>query len=149
MTNDVYQTREEVVSSANTIPTEVVRTTTHVEPQVVVSPRRMYEGKKAVFQVHQVIWYILGVIEVLLAFRFFLKIITTSTASAFVNFIYNLSEIFVFPFKGIVADSVSSRSIVEWSTVIAMIVWAVAALLIIYLVDLANPVSPRQIEESE
>lgn len=148
MSNQVTKT-EEVMGVSNTDPTVVKTTTTNTAvPVVGDNPQKVFQQKKVIFQFNKLVWYIVGVIETLLLARFVLKIITTGS-SGFVNFIYDLSEIFVIPFKGIMDNSISGNATFEWATIIAMIVIGVLALLIVYLIDLARPVAPQEIRDSE
>lgn len=86
------------------------------------------------------ILYVLGIIEVLLAFRFILKLLGANIASGFVGFIYTLSSILIAPFSGIFRSYTSpglvSRSVFEPSTIVAFIVYAIAAWGIVKLVKI-------------
>ena len=64
---------------------------------VIDSPQKTYQTKKAIFRSYQIIWYFLGVIEVLLAFRVILKFLGASTFSGFTNFIYAISSPLALP----------------------------------------------------
>src|SRR5579871_60661 len=48
--------------------------------------------------VGRVIWFIAGILLVLLAFRFALALLGANTSNAFANFIFNTSHPFVAPF---------------------------------------------------
>lgn len=113
----------------------------------VVSPKD-YETKKAIFRTYQVIWYVLGVIEVLLAFRVFLKLLGANTYSSFTVFVYALSRPFSQPFAGILGVSSSSEMVFEWSTLIAMAVYAVLAYGLVALFQLVKPTNPQEVDES-
>ncbi len=137
--------QEEIIADDSVKPRRVVRTTTIDEP---TSTARDYNQKKAVFKTYQVIWYIFGLLEILLGFRVFLKLIAANPGSYFAAFIYNLSYIFVAPFSGIVSISVMPQgSILEWTTILAMIVYAVLAIILIYFLQLVKPTSPEEVEE--
>ena len=112
------------------------------------SPQKTYQTKKAIFRSYQVIWYILGVIEVLLAFRMILKFLGASTFSGFTNFIYAISSPFALPFSGILGTTVSSDLIFEWSTLIAMAVYAIVAYGIVALFQLVKPTNLEEVEET-
>lgn len=112
------------------------------------SPQKEYQTKKAIFRSYQVIWYILGVIEVLLAFRVVLKFLGANAFSGFANFIYAISGLFALPFAGILGTSASSNLIFEWSTLIAMAVYAVVAYGIVALFQLIKPTNPEEVEQS-
>ena len=86
------------------------------------------------------IYYALGVIEVLLAFRFLFKVLGANQASGFVSFIYIITGILAAPFKGIfnsfVTDGLSARSVFEPSVIIAFIVYAIIAWGLVQLIRL-------------
>ena len=77
------------------------------------------------------IYYFLGALEVLLAFRLILKLAGANTYSAFVSIIYGISGIFVMPFQGIFrsayAPGAVTTSVFEPSTLTAIIVYAILA----------------------
>jgi len=81
--------------------------------------------------VEYLIYFLLGTIEVLLAFRLIFKLAGANSYSSFVNLIYSLTGILILPFEGIfhraVAQGVETTSILEPSTLISMIVYAVIA----------------------
>lgn len=128
---EIQEERTQVVTTATATPTT----------------QRTYQTKKTIFRAYQVIWYILGVIEVLLAFRFVLKLLGANPLSGFVSFIYSLSALFVAPFYGILGNPSVSGSVLEWSTIIAGIVYFVIAWGIVYLFQLIKPVSPTEVSQ--
>ena len=81
--------------------------------------------------IEYVIYFLFGALEVLLAFRLVLKLMGASLASAFVGLIYGLSGIFILPFEGIFrrwfSQGVETTSVLEPSTIVAIIVYAVLA----------------------
>jgi hypothetical protein len=98
------------------------------------------EEKASGFQtIEYIIYFISGVIEVLLAARFVLKLTGASVASAFVNFIYKITAVFGWPFFSIFRTSVnegleSTASVFEPSTLVAIAVYALLAWGIVTLV---------------
>lgn len=123
--------------------------TSSVKPEVVIdSPQKTYQTKKAIFRSYQVIWYILGVIEVLLGFRVLLKLLGASTYSGFTDFIYAISAPFAMPFAGILQTSGDSQLIFEWSTLIGMAVYAIVAYGLVSLFQLIKPTNPEEVEQS-
>ncbi len=141
-------TKEEVTTVQRESPQQVVRKTTkQVEPQVKGEPpQKVYETKKAIFRYNQIIWYILGLIEVLLAFRFVLKLLGANQFVGFTSFIYTLSGPLAAPFNGILGVSAAGNSLGEWSTIIAAVVYLVVAWGLVYLLDLIYPISPKDVE---
>ena len=75
------------------------------------------------------IYFFFGALEILLAFRMVLKLAGASIGSSFVGLIYSLTGIFIAPFEGIFrrgfAQGVETTSVLEPSTLVALIVYAV------------------------
>jgi hypothetical protein len=118
---------------------------TEVQGVATGSPQKNYDTKKAIFRSYQIIWYILGVIEVVLAFRVILKFLGANAYSGFTSFIYAISAPFALPFAGILRTSVSTNLVFEWSTLIAMAVYAVVAYGIVALFQLVKPTNPQEV----
>jgi len=85
-----------------------------------------------------IIYYILDVIEIILALRLVFRLLGANPNSGIVNFLYTISAPFVAPFVGIFHQPVSGTSVLEWSTVIAMIIYALVAYLIVQLVRIST-----------
>lgn len=139
---------EEVTIIDTQAPQQVVtQTTRHGEPQAKgEAPQKVYEKKKTIFRFNQIIWYILGLIEVLLMFRFVLKVVGANPFSGFASLIYALTTPLAVPFHGILRTSGTGNSIVEWSTLIAAIVYLCIAWGLVYLLDLIYPITPKDVE---
>lgn len=128
---------------------QVFQQTRIITPSVMTeSPQKEYQTKKAIFRTYQVVWYVLGVIEVVLSFRILLKLLGASTLSGFTNLIYAISGPFALPFAGILGTTVSSNLVFEWSTFIAMAVYAVVAYGIVTLFQLVKPTNPEEVEQT-
>ena len=88
------------------------------------------------------VYYILGALEILLAFRLVLKIAGASMASAFVRLIYGISRFFVMPFEGIFrrfsSQGLETTSVLEPSTLVAIIVYAILAVGIVKLIRISS-----------
>lgn len=86
------------------------------------------------------IYFFLGVLEILLAFRLVLKLAGASVASSFVGLIYGLTGVFILPFEGIFrrgyTQGIEETSILEPSTLVALIVYAVLAWGIVKLIQI-------------
>jgi uncharacterized protein YggT (Ycf19 family) len=144
----VSDTQEEVTTVSNEAPQQIVRKTTRqVEPLVKgEAPQKVYEKKKNIFRFNQVIWYVLGFIEVLLVFRTILKMLGANQFAGFASLIYALTTPLVAPFNGILGVSVTGNSVIEWSTIIAAIVYLCIAGGLVYLLDLIYPITPNDVE---
>ena len=140
------------VTTVQEVPaqSQVVKTTKQVAPQIRTEhPQVVYQKKKALFRTYQIIWLILGAIEVLLAFRIGLKMLGANPFAGFADLIYTVSAPFALPFQGILGTSVASQgSVFEWSTIIAMIVYAIIAGGIVQIMQLFKPTNPREVSEA-
>lgn len=143
------ETKTEVTTEHVEAPTTVVKTTKQTTPGVKTEhPQVVYQKKKAIFRTYQVIWYVLGIIEVLLAFRFALKLMGANPGSGFANLIYALSAPLALPFQGILGTPViSTGAAFEGTTIIAGIVYAIIAAGIVQLMQLFKPTNPQEVSE--
>jgi len=96
---------------------------------------------KPIYRGIQVVWYILGIIEILLAFRFVLKFLAANPLAGFSSFIYGATNIFASPFLNVFSITQVEGSIFEWTTLLAMFVYWIIALGIIKLLFMGKTVS--------
>ncbi|HSW47994.1 MAG TPA: hypothetical protein VLG67_02835 [Candidatus Saccharimonadales bacterium] len=150
MDDQNVQTEQTVTTSETIAPQEVVTTTKSVVPPVGATepPHKVFQKKKTIFRAYQVIWYILAVIEILLAFRMVLKAMGANPFSGFATLIYALSGPFAGPFNGLFNVSVTGQgSVFEWSTIIAAAVYALVAFGIVQLIQMVKPVTKTEVEQ--
>lgn len=127
----------------------VVKTVKQVDPVVRTEhPQRVYDKKKAIFRTYQIIWYILGIIEVLLGFRMTLKALGANPFSGFASLIYAISDPLALPFQGILGTSFAQGAVFEWSTLVAALVYLLIAVGIVQLMQILKPVTPHEVEEN-
>jgi len=100
---------------------------------------------KPLYRATQVVYYILGIIEILLAFRFVLRLLGANPYAGFTNFIYSISYPFYAPFSAVFRTPTVQGSAFEWTTLLAMAVYWVIATLIINLFLIGKPVSTPQV----
>ncbi len=96
---------------------------------------------KPLYRGTQIVWYILGLLEVLLAFRFVLKLLGANPAAGFTAFIYGVTYIFTAPFLSVFRISQVAGSVFEWTTLLAMLVYWLLAVAIIKLFRMGKTVS--------
>jgi uncharacterized protein YggT (Ycf19 family) len=85
----------------------------------------------------RIIYFVMGVLEVLLALRFLFRVINAETTNGLVNFVYNFTAPFVAPFNGIFNDqSLQRGSLIEISTLLAMVLYSILTYGIIQLLYL-------------
>lgn len=117
----------EVRNSAVTPRSEVE----HVET-VAYDP---FEGRRlAAYRVTQLVYWVFGLIEGLIAIRLVLKVLGANPSAGFSEFIYGVTAPLVAPFIGLFANPTYQNSVLELSSIVALIVYALLAWLIAKLV---------------
>lgn len=96
---------------------------------------------KPLYRGTQIVWYILGILEALMAFRFVLKLLAANSGAGFTSFIYGVTYPFVLPFLSVFKISRVEGSIFEWTTLLAMFVYWLIAIAIIKLFVMGKSVS--------
>jgi hypothetical protein len=120
--------------------------TEHSNQQVVVHKTRS-SGNRAITGV---ISWVTGAIEVLLAFRFGLLLFGANPEAGFVDFIYTLSRPFMVPFEAVFGTTDTGLgSVFDWSTLLAIIVYAVIGWGLISLIRSVGYTSSTTVEEVE
>jgi uncharacterized protein YggT (Ycf19 family) len=93
----------------------------------------------------QIVWYILGILETLLLFRFVLKLLGANPNAGFTDFIYSITYFLASPFLAVFRVSkVIEGSYFEWATLLAMLVYYVIAIGIIKLFLMGKSVSTSE-----
>lgn len=135
----------------NTPGASTVKQTRVVQEPVVKTehPQKIYEKKKSIFRISELIWALLGVIEFLLGFRIALKALGADPTSGFASIIYSISQPLAVPFSGILQTYIGTGgSVFEWSTMIAAIVYALIAVGLVHLLGFARPITPEEVEQN-
>lgn len=95
------------------------------------------ENRLRLFQVNRVIWSVLGLVEVLLGLRFILKLMGANPDSGFGTFMYGITGLFVMPFTGLTPSWEAGAAILEVSTLVAMLVYALFFWGVVYVIRIA------------
>ncbi len=82
------------------------------------------KGRNTTFKVTQVIWLLLGFLQAVLALRFLFKLVGVNPANAFASILYGFTDLFVAPFASLTGAPAAGGMVFEFSTLIAMIVYA-------------------------
>jgi hypothetical protein len=93
--------------------------TTQKEPE---RERRIFT-----FKATQLVWLLFGVLEAMIALRIGLKLIGANAASPIAVFIYGFTDLFLWPFAGLTATPAVGGMVLEITSVIAMLVYALIA----------------------
>lgn len=96
---------------------------------------------KPIYKGTQIVWYALGLLEALLAFRFVLKLLGANPGAGFTNAIYSSTYIFAEPFLNVFRITRIQGSVMEWTTLLAMFVYFLAATAVVQLFLMGKTVS--------
>lgn len=112
------------------------------EPEVIVEEVHHYHydddnrSYYPVYKVDRIIWLVAIILETLIGFRVFLKLIAANPESGFASFVYTITAPFLAPFAGLTSTPSASGAVLEISSIIAMVVYALLFWLAAYLIHL-------------
>ena len=75
----------------------------------------------------RIVWVVFGAIEIVIAVRFVLEILGANVQSGFVQLVYRVSDVFMAPFNAIFATQHVAGARIEWSALVAIVVYALLA----------------------
>lgn len=107
-----------------------------IDNQVVVESPKVTRDEKPFFLSSKTANYILGLIESLLLLRFLFKLSGANAGAGIVRFIYDFSDMLLIPFRFIFPTATVGNLRFEWSTIIAMLLYALIVYGIVGLIDL-------------
>jgi len=82
----------------------------------------------------RIVWYVTNLFEVLLLFRFFLKLLGANFYAPFTSFIYAITYSFASPFFNVFqATPIQGGGVFEWSSLLAMLVFYLIAVAVVRL----------------
>lgn len=90
------------------------------------------------YRAAQIIYLILGILETLLLIRFLLKLLAANPDAGFSSLIYGITYPFVALFQDVFATPQSRGSVLEISTILAMIIYALIAWGIVKVIDISR-----------
>jgi len=120
-------------------PTQPVQPAMPVQPAVPVQPiqpgwsyrmdpaRERLPSVSPTYRASQILYLLLGIIETLIIIRVVLKLLAANSGVDFVRFAYWVSAPLMAPFQGIFPTPVSHNSVLELSSLVAMVVYALVA----------------------
>jgi hypothetical protein len=91
------------------------------------------ERRLAVSKVAKFIWLLFGMLDMLLMFRFALKLLGANPENQFANFIYDLSSLFLKPFLTLLESPTSNGMIFDVAALVAVIVYSLVAWVLVRL----------------
>ena len=129
----VQQPAPEVVTSAP--PARVQTAPAATVDEVHATAYDPYAARRRTsYKLVQGIWLLFGIVEGILAIRFILKLLGANEAAGFASFIYGASGPFIAPFSNLFANPGSGGSVLELTTLVAIIVYLLVAWMVVKLV---------------
>src|SRR5579859_578059 len=114
----------EVRSSSTTLPRQEV-------DQVDIMAYDPYEPRRiAAYRLTQLVYWAFGLVEGLIAIRVILKALGANQAAGFAQFIYNITAALVAPFINLFSNPAYGNSVLELSSIVALIVYSLIAWLL-------------------
>jgi uncharacterized protein YggT (Ycf19 family) len=98
----------------------------------------MVEHGRYNFRAAAVVGLIVGIVDVLIAGRFLLKLLGASDQSSFVSFIYGVTAPLVGPFRGIFGNSGAANNVFEPAALVAIAVYALIGWGVVVLIRIAT-----------
>jgi hypothetical protein len=128
-TKKVVQKDSTNADGEGTVVTQRTRaSSTQVDPKITVA---------------NLVWYVYGLVAILLGLRFVLKLFGANSANGFVNWLYSVSGVLSAPFDNIfnVTKAVRGefRSVFEPSILVAIVIYGLIAWGIVKLLSLNEP----------
>lgn len=106
-----------------------------------VPERHVTQRSNPMATVERVIVFIFSLIQLLIGLRIVLLLVAAREGNDIVSFIYNASEIFVAPFRGILGIEAveAGQTALDVGAIVALIGWIIIELIIIGLLRLFRP----------
>ncbi len=111
----------------------VERSGDHIHEERIVHDANL-EYREALYRVTQFIWLLFGGLEALIGIRVLLRLIAANPGNWFTAFVYALSDLFLWPFRNMVANPAFQNHVFEITSLIAMIVYPLIGWAIVRLV---------------
>jgi len=105
----------------------------HVHEEHVVENVNL-EYRESVYKVSQIVWLLFGGLEALIGIRVILLLIGANPANGFTAFVYQLTQLFLWPFQNLIANPTFQNMTLEVTSIIAMIVYALLGWIIVRMI---------------
>lgn len=96
----------------------------------------------------RIVWFLTGLIDVGLAFRFALELLGANAAAGFTQFVYGITASLMSPFEAVFGTLRAEGAVFDWSVLLAIAVYSVVGWGIVALIDAVTPRSTAVTVES-
>lgn len=100
---------------------------------------RRTQHTPAVVVLQRIIWFIVGIITIIIALRFVFLLLGANRSAGFTDMIYSISSPLVAPFVGIFGEPTYGEAVFELSSLLAIIIYLLIAWGLVKLVTLNRP----------
>jgi hypothetical protein len=100
------------------------------EPELEMVPSKTRVLNKAI----QFVWLTAGVLQGLIGIRILLKLMAANPESGFARFVYGTTDLFLHPFMNLTVNPAVNGVVLEISSLIAMLVYALFFWLVVQLI---------------
>ena len=138
------EVREQIVERDGLAPVDRQERVKVIRGDGLEHRERIVEDRSAMraaarFKLTDLVWLLTGFLEFLLLLRIALKLIAANPAAPFVALVYGVTDLFLWPFFGMIGDPAAANGMVlEVSTLIAIIVYAGLAWLLVRLIHFVS-----------
>lgn len=101
---------------------EIIRDGNVVRRQRIVEDRRAWLDA-TLYKATSLVWLLVGLLEIALILRLVLKLIAANPLAPFTELVYGATDLFLWPFSGVVPALSRGPIVLELSTLIAMFVY--------------------------
>ena len=105
----------------------------HIHEEHIVEDANL-EYRQIIYKITQLIWLFFGILEALIGFRIFLRLIAANPGNWFTALVYQLTDIFLWPFQNITVNPSFQGFVLEISSFIAMLVYALVGWTVVRLI---------------
>jgi uncharacterized protein YggT (Ycf19 family) len=119
----------------------VTTRTERVEPVDSHTSTEVVHRQSPIVVLERLILFLFGIVQVLIGLRILLLLVAAREGNDIVAFIYNLSDVFVAPFRGILRiDEIAAGQVaLDVGAIVALVGWTVLELLVLWLVRIFRP----------
>jgi hypothetical protein len=103
-----------------------------------------WERRDRLAKITQIIWLITSILEALIGVRVLLKLLGANPQAGFAQFIYGVTAVFLAPFLPLFASPQAGASVLELSSLVAMLVYALIAWGIVRIMWISLEEPPRR-----
>lgn len=115
------------MSEQPTKQTPQQRGTTEAGSTAAAGQSRSERRRRTLAKATQIIWLVTGILEALIGIRFILRLLAANPQAGFARFIYGITSVFLVPFIPLFEDPSANGWVLEVSSLVAMLVYALAA----------------------